>query len=211
MNWVPYPLWRSRRKLSSKGCSRIETRLWRTGTRTTNLMWRAWTKTATTFWVTRSTEKVPKVQAGCPTHARPDVDFFLDNKPSTSANLPYLSSLLLNLPLPSSHRITAIRLVPWNPKIGMFYIVSGYNHDKRWKRSDEYVVGGATGHVQYLKEGGAYDDEQEDAEQPWTYLRGLFLFLAEYDSTWGRSDLSRLAFWCFLLLRRIYWSLAMVV
>jgi hypothetical protein len=63
--------------------------------------------------------------------------------------------------------------------------------------SDEYVVGGGVGHVEYLEEGGADDDEEEDAEQPRSYLRGLFFFLNGGMHTGARRDLSRLAFWCF--------------
>jgi len=45
------------------------------------------------------------------------------------------------------------------------------------KWSDEDVVGGTVGHVEDLEESGADDDEEENAEQPWTDLRSLLFFL----------------------------------
>lgn len=63
----------------------------------------------------------------------------------------------------------------------------------RTSRSEEDVVSGRVSHAEELEEGGAEDDEEEDAEQPGTDLRGFLFFLHGRTLTGGLRDLSRLA------------------
>ena len=95
---------------------------------------------------------------------------------------------------------------------GCFYL-QGLRWEEEWMMSDVDVyrvsnkdIIWRTGCVEHLKECWSHYDEEEDAEQPRTYLRSLLLFLYKMACTPVLALRSMLAYWYFWLLSFISWS-----